>query len=213
MQGRLGNLGKPRYTKGIDKAFHMVNYSSTKCKSRISEDNLCFERVDLRRDIKTLIKFVFNLLIFLYSVFHIAFGIKLCHGNLYSQWSGWIFNKKLWKIWPGKWALIYSVDILGIPYSGDFFHCSSLDSWPSNSSKACQQGSSSGWKILVHGKYQCNFHYRDIANPQEHRGIYHHMIFFQILGGGIKYRGMPGRTVLEEMKKEPAWENILKDVR
>ena len=84
--------------------------------------------------------------------YNIAFGIKLCHGNLYSQWSGWIFNKKLWKIWPGKWALIYSVDILGIPYSGDFFHCSSLDSWPSNSSKACQQGSSSGWKILVHGK-------------------------------------------------------------
>ena len=84
MQGRLGNLGKPRYTKGIDKAFPMVNYSSNKCKSRISEDNLCFERVDLRRDIKTLIKFVFNLLIFLYSVFHIAFGIKLCLGNLYS---------------------------------------------------------------------------------------------------------------------------------
>jgi len=36
---------------------------------------------------------------------------------------------------------------------------------------------------------------------------------FMILGGGIKYHGMPGRTVLEEMKKEPAWENILKDVR
>jgi len=58
--GRLGNLGKPRYTKGIDKAFHMVNYSSTKCKSRISEDKLCFERVDLRREIKTLINFLFN---------------------------------------------------------------------------------------------------------------------------------------------------------